>query len=52
MLSYIFVSLIPPKCAKTREPKNEHCVLQCALVHATHYPYTTLRFTHTQHCHT
>ena len=22
-------SYIPPKCAKTREPKDEHCVLQC-----------------------
>ena len=22
-------SYIPPNCAKTREPKDEHCVLQC-----------------------
>ena len=22
-----FTSYIPPKCAKTREPKDEHCVL-------------------------
>ena len=20
---------IPPKCVKTKEPKDEHCVLQC-----------------------
>ena len=20
---------IPPKCVKTREPKDKHCVLQC-----------------------
>ena len=29
MSSYIFLSLIPPEHAKTREPKDEHCVLQC-----------------------
>ena len=23
------ITLIPPKCAKTREPKDECCVLQC-----------------------
>ena len=23
------LSLIPPKCAKTREPEDEHCVLWC-----------------------
>ena len=23
------ITLIPPKHAKTREPKEEHCVLQC-----------------------
>ena len=23
------ITLIPPKCAMTREPKDEHCVLQC-----------------------
>ena len=23
---------IPPKCAKTREPKDEHCVLQCIYI--------------------
>ena len=38
MLSHIFVCLIPPKSAKTREPEDEHCVLQCTLVHATPYP--------------
>ena len=26
MLSCIFISFIPPKHAKTREPKDEHCV--------------------------
>ena len=26
-------SLIPPKCAKTREPKDEHCVLQCTYIY-------------------
>ena len=38
MLSHIFVSLIPPKHAKTREPKDEHCVLWWTLVHVTPYP--------------
>ena len=23
------ITLILPKCTKTREPKDEHCVLQC-----------------------
>ena len=23
------ITLILPKCVKTREPKDEHCVLQC-----------------------
>ena len=23
------ITLIPPKCAKTREPEDEHCVSQC-----------------------
>ena len=23
------ITLILPKCAKTREPKDEHCILQC-----------------------
>ena len=23
------ITLIPPKCVKTREPKDKHCVLQC-----------------------
>ena len=27
-VSHIF-TLIPPKCAKTREPKDKHCVSQC-----------------------
>ena len=33
-------SFIPPKCAKTREPKDEHCVLRCTYiyVYATPYP--------------
>ena len=26
-ISHISISLIPPKCAKTREPEDEHCVL-------------------------
>ena len=26
-------SLILPKCAKTREPKEEHCVLWCTNIH-------------------
>ena len=29
-ISHVII-LIPPKCAKTREPKDEHCVLQCTL---------------------
>ena len=47
MLSHIFVSLILPKHAKTREPKDEHCVLQCPTIYMTLYPKTTLRLTHT-----
>ena len=33
-------SLIPPKHAKTREPKDEHCVSLCTYiyVYATPYP--------------
>ena len=27
-ISHIII-LILPKCAKTREPEDEHCVLQC-----------------------
>ena len=23
------ITLIPPKCAKTREPEDKHCVLRC-----------------------
>ena len=23
------IILTPPKCVKTREPEDEHCVLQC-----------------------
>ena len=38
MLSHIFVSLILPKSVKTREPEDEHCVLQCTPVHVTPYP--------------
>ena len=26
------LSYIPPKCAKTREPEDEHCVLQCTYI--------------------
>ena len=30
---------ILPKCAKTMEPEDEHCVLQCPFnVYATLYP--------------
>ena len=28
----MFTYYILPKCAKTREPKDEHCVLQCTNV--------------------
>ena len=28
-VSHVLTS-IPPKCAKTREPEDEHCVLQCS----------------------
>ena len=27
-VSHIILSILP-KCVKTREPKDEHCVLQC-----------------------
>ena len=27
------ISLILPKCAKTREPEDGHCVLQCTNIH-------------------
>ena len=37
MISLIFLSLIAPKRAKTREPKDERCVLQCTLVYVTPY---------------
>ena len=37
VMSYI-PSLILPKHAKTRELKDEHCVLQCTSVHAIPYP--------------
>ena len=33
-----FRSLILPKCVKTREPKDEHCVSQCPTKYATLYP--------------
>ena len=38
MLSHIFLSLIPPKHVKTREPEDEHCVSWCTLIHAKPYP--------------
>ena len=25
----LIITLIPPKCANTRKPKDEHCVSQC-----------------------
>ena len=28
----MFTYYIPPKCAKTREPKDEHCVSQCTYI--------------------
>ena len=33
-------SYILPKCAKTREPEDEHCVLRCTYTstYATPYP--------------
>ena len=37
-MSHAFVSLILPKCAKTREPEDEHCVLWCTFVYATLCP--------------
>ena len=30
--SHISVSLILPKCAKIREPKDKCCVLQCTFI--------------------
>ena len=33
------LSLVLPKCAKTREPKDEHCVLQCTNIHIYVTPY-------------
>ena len=38
MSGHIFLSLILPKHAKTREPEDENCVLLCTSVHATPYP--------------
>ena len=38
MLSCIFLPLLPPKCVKTREHKDEHCVSWCTPVHVTPYP--------------
>ena len=32
------ISLIPPKCAKTREPKDEHCVSWCTNIHINATP--------------
>ena len=37
-ISLVSVSLIPPKCAKTREPEDEHCVLWCTTIYLTVYP--------------
>ena len=37
-ISCISVSLILPKCAKTREPKDDCCVLQCTPIYMQ--PYT------------
>ena len=31
-ISHISVSLIPPKCVKTREPEDEYCVSQCTFI--------------------
>ena len=36
-ISHVSVSLILPKCAKTREPKDEHCVSWCTPLYATLY---------------
>ena len=33
------LSYILPKCAKTREPEDEHCVLQCTYIN---YPICNL----------
>ena len=37
-ISHVSVSLIPPKCAKTRESEDEHCVLRCPTIYTTLYP--------------
>ena len=34
----VSVSLILPKCAKTREPKDEQCVSWCTPIYAKLYP--------------
>ena len=31
--------LIPPKCAKTREPEDEHCVSWCTYIYIYIYIY-------------
>ena len=37
----MFTYYIPPKCAKTREPKDEHCVSWCTYTSDNiHYPIT------------
>ena len=46
-ISCIYVSLIPPKCAKTREPKDKHYVSWCPTIYMTLYPLTTLRLSYT-----
>ena len=45
-ISHAFVSHILPKCSKTREPKDEHCVSLCTSIYMTHAPQTILRLTH------
>ena len=37
-ISHVSVSLILPKCTKTREPKDEHWVSQCTPIYMTLYP--------------
>ena len=47
-------SYIPPKCAKPKEPKDEHCVLHCTYISYNIHdliPLDNLK-NHIQHCHT
>ena len=37
-ISHVSVSLMLPKCVKTREPKDEHCVSWCTPIYVTLYP--------------